>query len=50
MSEEMQSQQHELQIKRQYIEDLRKRLMGCQEENAFMQQELAGMGQMPDQQ
>jgi len=39
-TEETLQQQQDLQYKRQYIEELRKRLMQAQEENNFMQQEL----------
>ena len=41
MTEEQQMQQSDLQIKRQYIDDLRKRLMAAQEENNFLQNEMA---------
>ena len=40
-TQEQLQQQQDLQYNRQYIEELRKRLMGAQEENNFMQQELA---------
>lgn len=46
MSQEAQMQEKELNIKRQYIENLRKQLMGAQEENSFLQQELSGQLQM----
>jgi len=40
MNEEQQAQQNELNFKRQYIENLRQKLMAAQEENEFLRQEL----------
>lgn len=48
MNEQQQMLENEFQTKRQYIEDLRKRLLNAQEENQFMQQELAGLQQMQE--
>ena len=51
MSEEQQVQQNELNLKRQYIENLRQQLMGAQEENEFLRQEFDGqMQQLQEQQ
>ena len=51
MSEEQQSQQNELNFKRQYIENLRQKLIGAQEENEFLRQEFDGqMQQLQEQQ
>ena len=48
MTQEQIQAQNEIEIKRQYIDDLRKRLQGAQEENQFLQQQFAGG--MPEQQ
>jgi len=46
MNEEQAAQQNDLQMKRQFIDELRKRLINAQEENNFLQQSMNGMQQM----
>jgi len=46
LNEEQAAQQNDLQMKRQFIEELRKRLINAQEENNYLQQEMNNMQQM----
>ena len=49
-NEEQAAQQNDLQMKRQFIEELRKRLINAQEENNYLQQEMNNMQQMQQEQ
>ena len=50
MNEEQAALQNDVQMKRQFIEELRKRLMNAQEENNYLQQEMNNLQQMHQEQ
>ena len=50
MNEDRVQQQKDLETKRHFIDELRKRLIAAQEENNYLQQEMAQMQQMQQQQ